>query len=116
MKVQIKIWLDEQGKAFGEGPYELLLYVDKIGSLRGAAKKMGISYKKAWKIIKNCERRLNFPLLERRIGGKMGGGSRITEEGKLFLEKYKNFKDEIRNFVDEAFERHFAGLFTQEKK
>lgn len=116
MKVHVKIWLDEQGKAFGEGPYELLKNVEKIGSLSGAAKKMGISYKKAWKIIKNCEKRLNFPLLERRIGGRMGGGSKITEQGRLFLEKYEDFKEEVKSLIDEAFERHFGGLLPTKKE
>lgn len=50
MRLAYKIWLDNNGKAFGEGPYELLTRVERTGSLNRAAAEMGMSYNKAWRL------------------------------------------------------------------
>lgn len=65
MKVTYKVWLDNNGKAFGDGPYELLKRVEKTGSLHQATNQMGMSYSKAWRLIRALEERLGFTLLER---------------------------------------------------
>ena len=43
MKIAYKVWLDNNGKAFGEGPYQLLKRIATTGSLHQAAKEMKIS-------------------------------------------------------------------------
>ena len=47
MKVSYRVWLDQRGKAFGEGPYRLLKRVGKTASLNQAASDMGMAYSKA---------------------------------------------------------------------
>jgi molybdate transport system regulatory protein len=89
MKVTCKIWLDHNGKAFGEGPYELLKRVKKTGSLHQAANQMRMSYSKAWKLIQTMEKRLGFSLLNKKIGGLSGGGSRVTPKSKEIIEYYE---------------------------
>ncbi len=69
LKVAYKVWLYHGGKAFGDGPYELLRRVDKTKSLHRAASQMGMSYSKAWKLIQTMEERLGFVLLQKKIGG-----------------------------------------------
>ena len=95
MKAVTKItFLDDQGeKFFGEGPARLLLTVDKTGSLRAAAMSMGMAYTKALKLIRNAETALAIPLISRCAGGKDGGGSCLTEEGKEWLQRYENYRD-----------------------
>lgn len=88
------VFLDDQHKKFfGEGPYQLLLAVSKNGSLRSAAMSMGMAYTKALKLLKNAETALGFPLTVRTIGGKAGGGSCLTPEGKRWIEKYEAYRD-----------------------
>jgi len=116
MKVQVRLWLYENGKAFGDGPYSLLKNVEETGSLRKGAKKMGMSYKKAWTIIKNCESRLGVKLLQKKKGGKKGGGSSLTETGKVFLRNYEEFKREVKNFAEKAFDHYFGRSFSETKK
>lgn len=88
------IFLDENGeKFFGEGPCRLLHAVDETGSLRAAAQSMGMAYTKALKIMKNAEKALGFALTERMAGGKDGGGSVLTPEGKEWLKRYKAYRD-----------------------
>ena len=60
MKAACKIWLDQDGKAFGDGPYELLKRVEKTDSLHQAANQMGMSYSKAWGLIRVLEKGSGF--------------------------------------------------------
>ena len=95
MKIHTKITLfdDSNNKFFGEGPARLLHAIEEQGSLRTAAKSMDMAYTKALKIVKNAEQALGFPLTIRTTGGKDGGGSKLTPEGKEFLTHYENYRD-----------------------
>ena len=95
MKAITKItFVDDQGnKFFGEGPARLLRGIEEKGSLRAAALSMEMAYTKALTIIKNAEQALGFPLLIRSTGGKSGGGSKLTDEGKEWLERYEAYRD-----------------------
>jgi len=108
MKIAYKIWLENNGKAFGEGPFQLLKMVVKKGSLLQAAKSMGMSYQKAWVILHNSEERLGFTLLERRIGGIAGGGSQLTKVGQRFLENYGRFRQENEKKLKATFQKYFG--------
>jgi molybdate transport system regulatory protein len=108
MKVAYKIWFDNDGKAFGEGPYLLLKGVEKTGSLHQAATDMGMSYRKAWLTLHTAEKRLGFPLVDRKIGGPSGGGSMLTLEGKAFILRYEGFREEVHKTLQRIYEKHFG--------
>ncbi len=95
MNVISKIFfLDEDGeKFFGEGPARLLYEIETTGSLRAAALSMGMAYTKALKLVKHAEKALGFPLTTRTVGGKNGGGSILTPEGKAWLARYEAYRD-----------------------
>ena len=95
MKAVTKITFldDNEEKFFGEGPARLLRGVEAAGSLRAAAMSMGMAYTKALKLIRNAENALAFPLISRSTGGKDGGGSSLTVEGKEWLQRYENYRD-----------------------
>ena len=95
MKPVIRIQLvDDSGqKFFGEGPCRLLGLVEEQGSLRSAATSMGMAYSKALKLIKQAEAALGYPLTERSVGGRDGGGSTLTPEGRAFLQQYEAYRD-----------------------
>ncbi|MDO4490890.1 MAG: NTP transferase domain-containing protein [Lachnospiraceae bacterium] len=84
---------DNNEKFFGEGPCRLLREVERTGSLNGAAASLGMAYTKAMKLMKNAEKALGFPLTVRQVGGRSGGGSVLTEKGRLFLERYEAYRD-----------------------
>ena len=95
MKAVTRItFLDEAGeKFFGEGPARLLHGIEEKGSLRSAAISMDMAYTKALRILKNAEAALGFPLATRTTGGKDGGGSKLTTEGKAWLTKFEAYRD-----------------------
>jgi len=110
MKISYKIWLDHHGKAFGDGPYELLRWVEKTKSLHRAAQQMGMAYSKAWRLIRTLEERLGFPLLERRAGGLSGGGSRVTPMAKEFMSHYEQFQKDVKEAMVRLYRKHFQNF------
>lgn len=84
---------DNDEKFFGEGPARLMRAVEETGSLRAAAMSMDMAYTKALKLIRNAENALGYPLIRRTTGGKDGGGSCLTEEGKEWLQRYEDYRD-----------------------
>lgn len=85
---------DDHGeKFFGEGPCRLLRGIERTGSLRTAALEMEMAYTKALRLLQNAEKALGFPLTERTIGGRGGGGSRLTAQAKEFIQKYETYRD-----------------------
>lgn len=90
-KIQL---LDDSGeKFFGEGPCRLLRAVEETGSLRGAAASMEMAYSKALRLIQNAEAALGFALTQRNAGGRDGGGSALTPEGRAWLQAYEAYRD-----------------------
>jgi molybdate transport system regulatory protein len=108
MKAAYKIWLDNHGKAFGEGPHELLKRTQETGSLHQAALQMGMSYSKAWKLIQTMEKRLGFAFLDRKVGGLSGGGSWVTPRAKDFIERYERFEMDATKAIEKTYEKHFG--------
>ena len=111
MKPVTKIqFFDENGeKFFGEGPRRLLRLVEETGSLRCAAATMEMAYSKALKLVKQAEEVLGFPLTQRSVGGKDGGGSTLTPEGRRFLLQYEAYRDACVQANRELFARYFPG-------
>lgn len=95
-------------KFFGEGPRRLLHGIEKNGSLRAAALEMNLSYSKALHMMKRAEEALGFSLTEKSIGGKGGGGSCLTKEAKVFLEKFDRYQEACY----EANSRIFNEIFS----
>lgn len=111
MNFNYRIWLyteDNNSKVFGKGPYELLKAVNKYGSLTQAAKYLGISYTKAFTIIKEIEKNLGFKLLNKQAGGTGGGKSEITEEATLLIEHYEHFIEEANKELHKIYEKNFG--------
>lgn len=93
MREETSIYLYNKGERFfGQGTCELLHAIEETGSLRSAAARLNLSYSKALSMIHGAEKMLRFPLTEKTIGGKGGGGSRLTPEAKQFVETYEAFQ------------------------
>ena len=105
------IFIDDNGdKFFGEGPFKLLRYVEKTGSLRAAATEMGMAYSKATKLLKQAETNLGFPLTTRSTGGKDGGGSILTMEGKQWLCRYEAYRNACIQANQALYRQHFPKI------
>ncbi|WP_395610265.1 TOBE domain-containing protein [Pseudomonas sp. B22129] len=70
----------------------LLAHIAEQGSITRAAKSAGLSYKAAWDAIDELNNLAQHPLVERSVGGKGGGGARLTAEGERVLRLYQRLQ------------------------
>jgi molybdate transport system regulatory protein len=110
MQIAYKIWLDNNGKVFGEGILELMEEVEKTGSLHRSAMDLGMSYRTAWSMVRKIEKRLGFAIMNRKAGGHAGGGSQITPEGRNLMEHYRALLQEVDETVRQLYQKHFGDI------
>ncbi len=98
METRTKVWLAEDGvPIIGAGKVTLLKTIDQERSLLRACKKLDISYKHAWNVLKKMNDRVGFDVVTTVRGGK-DQGTFLTEYGKKLIDEYESH----RIFVDEA--------------
>lgn len=107
LRCKTKVVLTKEEDFFGPGIYCLLKYIDETGSIQAAAAKMNMSYSKGWKMVNKVEKEMGFPFLNRCNGGKNGGSSTLTEEGRLFMERYHAMVEDMRRMGEKFFEVYF---------
>ncbi len=83
----------------GDDRIRLLEMIDEHGSITKAAKAVGISYKTAWDTMDAINNLSEKPLFVRMAGGKSGGGTRLTEDGREFIRKYRIIREEHEKFL-----------------
>ena len=88
---------------FGPGSVELLREIDRCGNVREACEKCGFSYSKGWTILKKCEEKFGYTIVERQIGGLNGGAAFVTDKGRDLLAVYDELKTEIEELAEERF-------------
>ncbi|MFT3822297.1 MAG: LysR family transcriptional regulator [Chitinophagaceae bacterium] len=101
LTVNGSLWLEMNGqKFFGPGPVELLQYIEETGSIRQAAVKMQMSYKKAWEIVNNLNAVMKHPIVITATGGEKGGGSSVSEDAKQLIIAYRQLRERFNNFLE----------------
>ena len=80
---------------------DILRRIADVGSISEAARRVGVSYKAAWQAIDTLTNLAGAPLLEKAVGGAGGGGSRLTETGRMVLD----LADELARARKEVLER-----------
>lgn len=78
--------------AMGPGKADLLDAIGREGSITGAARRMGMSYRRAWLLVETMNRCFREPLVEAERGGPGGGGARLTELGREALVRYRDME------------------------
>jgi len=108
LKPKSKVWLEVGGlPVFGDGKARLLEQIDRAGSLKAAARALGMSYRGLWGRVGEMERRLGVKLLARTAGGAGGGGSELTGAARQLLGRYRRFRKGINAIVDARFREVF---------
>ena len=105
---RLKLWLERDGALVcSDYRVRLLEHVAETGSLAEAAARMGLSYRRAWGKVREIERNLGVALVESEAGGRGGGGSRLTEAGRLLVARFRAFERRLQADLD----REFAEVF-----
>lgn len=98
--------------ALGPGKAALLEAVGRSGSISGAAREMGMSYRRAWLLIDAINNSFREPLVLTATGGRGGGGARLTEFGREVLRRYRLMEEKAAASV-EADLAEFAALMRE---
>ena len=95
------LWFNRaEHKFLGGDRINLLEKIDEHGSITKAAKAVGISYKTAWDTVNLINNLAEKPLVDRITGGKGGGGTSLTAEGKKVIAQFNTIQEEHRKFLD----------------
>jgi molybdate transport system regulatory protein len=81
--------------AFGPGKAELLRHIAATGSIRTAASEMGMSYDRAWKLVRAMNELFREPLVVVVRGGGTGGGAALTPGGEVLV-RYTRMEEACR--------------------
>jgi molybdate transport repressor ModE-like protein len=81
----------------------LLNLIEEFSSVKKSCEHMAISYAKAWNSLNNLEGILGYKVVKRSHGGKRGGGTILTEEGKRFINLYYNYNQKVKKFSSDCF-------------
>ena len=78
--------------ALGPGKIDLLEAIAEKGSISSAAREMGLSYRRAWQMVRTVNVCFKNPLVESAKGGKGGGGAHITPLGQRVMRLYRSME------------------------
>ncbi len=80
--------LSAKQPAMGPGKARLVTLIADTGSISEAARRMGMSYRRAWQLVEALNKSFNEPVVLTAVGGKRGGGTVVTEFGKRLVAQY----------------------------
>jgi molybdate transport system regulatory protein len=79
--------------AFGPGKADLLEALEKTGSITKASARLGMSYMRAWTLIRTMNRCFKKPLVVAVRGGtRGGGGAKLSKTGSQALALYRRIE------------------------
>ncbi|MVF23347.1 LysR family transcriptional regulator [Methylocaldum sp. BRCS4] len=80
--------------------FRLLAAIGKTGSINRAAKDVGLSYKGAWEMVERANNLSPELLVSTAVGGRHGGGTKLTAVGRELLALFTGLQEEHRRFLD----------------
>jgi molybdate transport system regulatory protein len=93
-KSHFRIYLGDE-IALGPGKVELLRYISETGSISEAARRMDMSYNRAWLLVRTMNRCFKEPLVLATRGGDSRGGAQLTAFGKQVLALYQRLESKF---------------------
>ena len=90
------------GCSIGPGKVALLEGIERTGSLRQAARELGMSYRRAWLLLDQINQSFNTPATTTTVGGTGGGGATLTPFGAELIERYRALEHAIQSLSHET--------------
>lgn len=102
--LRLSIRLDlTSGDRIGPGKIALLEAIRDSGSISGGARKVGMSYRRAWLLVEEINTALQEPAVAALTGGRHGGGAVITPVGERIIEIYRSIETTALKSVKNEF-------------
>ena len=96
--------------ALGPGKVELLGHIAETGSISEAARRMNMSYNRAWLLVRTMNRCFKDPLVLARRGGDSHGGAQLTELGEKILTLYQELDSTFMTAARQPLNQIFSRL------
>lgn len=77
----------------------LLRAIKEAGSISGAGRRLGLSFRGAWEAVRCLNGLAGVPVVAASPGGRNGGGAVLTPAGLRFLQTYDQLRDELQDVV-----------------
>ncbi len=97
--------LGRRAAAMGPGKAELIERIDATGSISAAARGMGMSYRRAWQLVEALNGEFRQPMIETAVGGRRGGGARVTPFGREAARAYRAMEAKASRAISEELRR-----------
>lgn len=102
--------------ALGPGKVDLLEAIAETGSISGAARRMGMSYRRAWNLVDVINRSFKHPLVVTSSGGRGGGGAQVTQTCREVLARYREIETKAMASVEAEMAEFSTYLSEHAKK
>ena len=79
-------------QSIGPGKMRLLDAVAETGSISSAGRMLGMSYRRAWMLIDDLNSSFRRKVVTTMLGGKEGGGAKLTPFGAELLKRYRTIE------------------------
>lgn len=89
--------------SLGPGKIDLLEAITRSGSIRQAARDLGMSYRRAWLLIDSVNHSFSEPATRASVGGTGGGGVELTPFGAELVRRYRNASRRIESIAQAEF-------------
>lgn len=99
LKIKIQIHCGDE-IAMGPGKADLLEAIIKEGSISGAGRALGMSYRRTWLLVDAMNRCWDKPLVGTAAGGSHGGGAQVTAFGQEVLAQYRALQEAATRGAD----------------
>lgn len=92
------------GLKLGAGKVRLLELVLEEGSISAAARKMDMSYRRAWLLMDELNHMFGRDVIETAAGGSGGGGAKVTEFGVRVISVFRALENDANALVQTRIE------------
>ena len=101
LKLKLQLYCGDE-IAMGPGKADLLEAIAREGSISGAGRAMGMSYRRAWLLVDTMNRCFASPLVETHPGGGKQAGAKLTADGQRALAAYRELSRKVEGGVPGA--------------
>ena len=91
LKIKAQLYCGDE-LAMGPGKADLLEAIGREGSISGAGRAMGMSYRRSWLLVDSMNRCWQEKLVETVAGGGHGRGASLTATGQAVLMAYRTLE------------------------
>jgi molybdate transport system regulatory protein len=104
IRPRLRVTDDDGIVVLGPGKADLLDAIAKLGTIRAAAGELGMSYMRAWTLVRTMNAAFPSPLVEKERGGH-DQGARLTDRGIRVLKLYRRMEEKATKAIAPLWEK-----------